>query len=361
MDRDDSLLEAFPRVRLGHAPTPIDTAPALSEALGVEVSIKRDDCTGLAFGGNKVRQLEFYLGEAKDNDADTILITGAIQSNFVRVAAAAARQLGMEIHIQLEERVPDVDPIYRASGNVLLDKLLGAQLHWYPPGDDEAAADASLEALAERLAADGHRPYVIHLGIESPPIGGLGYVVAANELSEQIDKQSLSFDAIVVGSGSGLTHAGLLVGLRARGVNIPVIGVCVRRGATLQHERIVRRTKEIETLIERPDAVSSPDVQVTDSVLSPGYGKLNLETHSAISMAARLEGLFLDPVYTGKTMAGLMHLVTTGEIPRGNRVLFVHTGGLPSLFGYERALCDHLDDMDPDAHSGPVFVAGDTM
>lgn len=361
MDRDDSLIEAFPRVRLGHTPTPIDPAPALSEALGVEVSIKRDDCTGLAFGGNKVRQLEFYLGAAKNNNADTILITGAIQSNFVRAAAAAARQLGMDIHIQLEERVPSVDPIYRASGNVLLDKLLGAHLHWYPPGDDEAAADASLEVLAARLAADGRRPYVIHLGIESPPLGGLGYVVAADELAEQIDEQSLSFDAIVVASGSGLTHAGLLVGLRARGVRIPVIGVCVRRDATLQHARIVRRANEIGTLIERPDAVSSSDVQVTDSVLSPGYGKLNLETHSAISMAARLEGLFLDPVYTGKTMAGLMHLITKGEIPRGNRVLFVHTGGLPALFGYERALCEHLNDAGEDTHSGPASAARDTM
>jgi 1-aminocyclopropane-1-carboxylate deaminase/D-cysteine desulfhydrase-like pyridoxal-dependent ACC family enzyme len=129
----------------------------------------------------------------------------------------------------------------------------------------------------------------------------------------------------------------------------------------LQHARIVRRAKEIEALIERPDAVSLSDVQVIDSVLSPGYGKLNLETHSAISMAARLEGLFLDPVYTGKTMAGLMHLVTTGEIPRGNRVLFVHTGGLPALFGYERSLCEHLNDIGPDAHSGPASVARGTM
>ena len=361
MNGDSSLVEAFPRVNLGHTPTPIDEAPALSKALGVDVSIKRDDCTGLAFGGNKVRQLEFYLGEAKSNGADTILITGAIQSNFVRVAAAAARQQGMDIHIQLEERVPDVDPIYCASGNVLLDKLLGAHLHWYPAGDDEAAADASLETLAASLVSEGHQPYVIHLGIDSPPLGGLGYVVAANELAEQIAKRSLRFDAIVVASGSGLTHAGLLVGLRARGVNIPIIGVCVRRGAELQHPRIVRRAKEIGAMIERPEAVSSSDVRVIDAVLSPGYGKLNLETHSAISMAARLEGLFLDPVYTGKTMAGLMHLVKTEEIPRGDRVLFVHTGGLPALFGYEVSLCKHLDDMSRDAHSGPAAVAQDTI
>lgn len=361
MESNNPLLESFPRVRLGHAPTPIDIAPGLSEALGVEVSIKRDDCTGLAFGGNKVRQLEFYLGEAKSNDADTILITGAIQSNFVRVAAAAARQLGMDIHIQLEERVPDVDPIYRGSGNVLLDKLLGAHLHWYPAGDDEAAADASLEALAAGLAADGHRPYVIHLGIDSPPLGGLGYVVAASELSEQIEKRSLGFDAIVVASGSGLTHAGLLVGLRAQGISTPIFGVCVRRDATAQHARIVRRATEIETLIERPAAVALPDVQVIDSVLSPGYGKLNRETHTAISMAARLEGLFLDPVYTGKTMAGLIHLARTGEISRGARVLFIHTGGLPALFGYERSLCEHLKETNRKADSGPVSMARDTM
>ena len=145
----------FPRVRLGHAPTPIDPAPNLGAALGIDLCIKRDDCTGLAFGGNKVRQLEFHFGEARASGADTVLVTGAVQSNLVRIAAAAARRLGMAIHIQLEDRVADGGETYRTSGNLLLDRVLGATLHPFPEGEDEAAADAAMERRAEMLAAGG--------------------------------------------------------------------------------------------------------------------------------------------------------------------------------------------------------------
>ena len=204
-------LAKFARVGLGHAPTPIDAAPSLAKELGIELRIKRDDCTGLAFGGNKVRQLEFYLGEALARGADTVLITGAVQSNFLRTTAAAARQLGMQVPGQFEDRVANVDAAYRTSGNVLLNRILGAHIHRFPVGEDEAAADAALEQIADSLRAHGRRPYVIHLGVEHPPIGGLGYVIAAAEIAMQMREQALAFDAIVVPSGSGLTHAGLLV------------------------------------------------------------------------------------------------------------------------------------------------------
>ena len=328
-------IDRFPRIRLGHTPTPLDAAPNLGAAIGIELWIKRDDCTGLALGGNKVRQIEFYLGEARARGADTVLITGAVQSNFVRLAAAGARQLGMDIHIQLEERVDDADDLYRASGNVLLDRLLGATLHSLPIGEDEAAADAALERLAESLAGEGRKPYVIHLGVDHPPLGGLGYVLAANEVMEQIRARGFGLDAVVCASGSALTHAGTLVGMRAIGEHIPVHGICVRRGASLQRPRVAKRAAEIAAMIGRPDLVlDESDVDVSDEVHAPGYGKLNDAIREAVSMAARLEALLLDPVYTGKAMAGLVAHVRSGRIRAGSRVLFLHTGGLPAIFAY---------------------------
>ena len=335
MPRPLAGVDRFPRIRLGHSPTPLDAAPNLGTALGIELWVKRDDCTGLALGGNKVRQLEFYLGEARARGADTVLITGAVQSNFVRLAAAGARQLGMDIHIQLEERVDDADALYRASGNVLLDRLLGATLHSFPAGEDEQAADAALERLARSLAGSGRKPYVIHLGVDHPPLGGLGYVLAANEVMEQARARGLGFDAVVCASGSALTHAGTLVGMRAIGETVPVHGICVRRDASLQRPRVAKRAAELSAMIGRADiAFDEGDIDASDAVHPPGYGKLNEPIREAISMAARLEGLLLDPVYTGKAMAGLVAHVRSGRIAAGSRVLFLHTGGLPGIFAY---------------------------
>ena len=345
-------IDKFPRVRLGHAPTPLDAAPRLGASLGIELWIKRDDCTGLAMGGNKVRQIEFPLGEAQSRDADTLLITSAVQSNYVRVAAAAGRQLGMEVHIQLEERVPDVDALYRASGNVLLDRLFGAKLHSFPVGEDEPAADASLALLAQSLADEGRRPYVIHLAPAHPPLGALGYVIAAGEVLAQARGLDLAFDAVVCPTGSALTHAGILVGLRALGETIPVHGICVRRDAGSQAARVRKVASELAAMVERPEAFDADDVQAFDSVLAPGYGRLNDAVREAIALAARQEGLLLDPVYTGKTMAGLIDHVRSGVIPAGSRVLFIHTGGLPAIFAYGERLGPWLSDVPWDT-AGP--------
>ena len=331
-------IEKFPRVRLGHAPTPLDAAPRLGASLGIELWIKRDDCTGLAMGGNKVRQIEFPLGEAQSRDADTLLITSAVQSNYVRVAAAAGRQLGMEVHIQLEERVPDVEALYRASGNVLLDRLFGAKLHSFPVGEDEPAADASLDLLAQSLADEGRRPYVIHLAPAHPPLGALGYVIAAGEVLAQARALDIAFDAVVCPTGSALTHAGILVGVRAQGETIPVYGICVRRDAGSQVARVRKVASELAAMVERPEMFDADDVQAFDGVLAPGYGRLNDAVREAIAMAARQEGMLLDPVYTGKTMAGLIDHVRSGFIPAGSRVLFIHTGGLPAIFAYGERL-----------------------
>lgn len=339
-----NALERHPRTSLLRGPTSLDRAPRLGKHLGIDLYIKRDDCDNLALGGNKVRQLEYYLGEALAERADTVLITGAVQSNFVRLTAGAARRLGLDVHVQLEDRVSNPDPAYQHSGNVLLNRLLGATIHRFPVGNDEAAADANLEAIAEGLAERGARPYVIHLGIDHPPLGSLGYVRAAQELVRETAELGIDLNQVIVASGSGLTHAGLLIGLRAEQCHAIVQGVCVRRPAAAQEQRMRRRAQEVAALLDA-DALSQPsDVHLTDAVLAPGYGELSQAVMEAITTTAHLEGLLLDPVYTGKAMAGLFHLVQTGVVAKGAAVVFVHTGGIPALFGYQGALTPLLSD-----------------
>jgi len=338
--------DQYPRVKLAATPTPIEAMPNLSKALaGPHLFVKRDDLTGLALGGNKARQLEFYMGEALAQKADVVLITGAVQSNFVRTAAAAAAKLGMACHIQLEERVPDIDDTHRASGNVLLDKLLGATLHSYPQGEDEAGADRNIQKIAQSLKEQGKTPYIIPLSPGHPPLGALGYVVAAREILSQLMESNLPIDEIVVASGSTSTHAGLLFGLRALGSAIPVTGVCVRRPTLEQAPRIIARCKELAELLGIPNPVSDADIQLTDIALAPGYGQLNARTLEALKLAARTEGLILDPVYTGKVLAGLIDQLRKGAYAKEANVLFIHTGGQPALFAYEPELSKALDVM----------------
>ena len=339
--RNLGRLGDLPRARLCHVPTPIEPMPNLGARLGdVRLYVKRDDCTGLALGGNKVRQLEFYLGEARAGGADTVLITGAVQSNFARLAAAAARKLGMDCHIQLEERVPGSDPVYRGSGNVLLDRILGATLHSYSEGEDEAGADKRLHEIAAGLESQGRRPYVIHLAPGHKPLGALGYVVAAHEIVAQMAAEDLSFDEVVVPSGSGNTHAGLLFGLRALGCPVRVTGICVRRPAADQRGRIASCCREIADLLGLEPVVGDADICLIDDFLAPGYGRLNDPTVRAIETAARTEALILDPVYSGKTMAGFIH--RAGEAGQGRALLFIHTGGAPAVFAYGTALTEAL-------------------
>jgi D-cysteine desulfhydrase/L-cysteate sulfo-lyase len=309
--------------------------PYLSRAVGVEgLFAKRDDCTGLAMGSNKVRQLEFYFGDAVACDASVDLITGAIQSNYVRCAAAAAAKLDLGCVIQLENRVKGMSPEYYHSGNVLLDRLLGAEIRMYREVEDEEGADNSLEEIAAELTARGERPYVIHLAPNHPPLGALGYVEAAGELLKQADDRDIDFRAIVVASGSGQTHAGLLVGLRALGRHdIDVHGICVRRRADAQKERVTRCAKALEQLLGLRDVVSAEDVTVTDEYLGRGYGQTTRESQAAILAAARKEGLLVDPVYTGKALAGMLSLARNGAFG-GREAVFLHTGGTPALFGY---------------------------
>lgn len=336
---DHSLgrLGALPRVRLAGAPTPLERLVNIEADIGgPRLFAKRDDAQPLAFGGNKVRQLEYYFGDARAKGADTVLITGAVQSNFCRLCAAFAARLGMECHIQHEERVAGNDPLYRTSGNVLVEHLLGAKLHSYPQGEDEAGADARLEEIAAGLRAGGRVPYVIHLAPGHPPLGALGYVAAARELAVQFGEAGVRAGSIVVGSGSGATHAGLLLGLRALGMDIPVLGVCVRRSADLQRPRILARCTEIAEFLGVPSPVTAEDVQVTDAFLAPGYGQINDATHAAIRTGASREALMLDPVYTGKVMAAFLDLARRSTADR--TLVFIHSGGTPGIFAYGNLL-----------------------
>lgn len=329
----EQALSAFPRTPMGHLPTPLEPMPNLGRALGLDLHVKRDDCTGIGLGGNKIRQLAYYFGAALAQGADVVLITGAVQSNFVRATAAMAARLGMACHIQLEERVPNVSDLHRSNGNVLLSRLMGATLHSYPEGEDEAGADRALHQIADGLRANGHSPFVIPLGADSKPLGALGYVAAAVELCDQLAKTEATPTTLVVASGSALTHAGLLLGLRLLGSDIKVIGVCVRRAAGPQAARVAQRVEDTARLMGLASPVTPTDIHLTDTALAPGYGQLNPATRAAIQTTAQTEGLFLDPVYTGKTMAGVTHLAQANALT-GQRVIFWHTGGQPALFGY---------------------------
>ena len=333
-----SGLKKYPRAELFQSRTDIELLPRLGGRLGIVLQAKRDDTLPLAMGGNKIRQLEYYLGQAVQQNADSVLITGAIQSNFVRLCAAAARKIGMEPHVQLEQRVPNDDPVYNSSGNVLLDRLLGAKIHYFTDHNDEAAADRQLDLLAQELVRTGKNPYVIHLGTGHPPFGGLGYAQAAAETYVQCKAADNFPDHVVVASGSGLTHAGFLVGARASGWQVPVHGICVRRNAAEQRLRITQRAEEINQLLGCESQIAAECILVDDNCLSPGYGQMNDQVIEAIKLGAEDEGLLLDPVYSGRAMAGLIDLVRRKMILPGQSVMFIHTGGLPSIFAYQNEL-----------------------
>ena len=310
----EQALGAWPKASLGHFPTPLEHMPRLSASYpGHSLYIKRDDCSGLATGGNKVRQLEYYLGDALAKGADVVLSTGAVQSNYMRTLAASAAKLGLECHIQLESRVKTDNRDYLESGNVLLDKMFGAHIHRYTGGGDEFDADRVIREIAADLAAQGRKPYIVPLAPVKKPKGALGYVDCARELISQFHQMDITPDLVVVGSGSGLTHAGLLIGLRLAGLDMPVLGACVRREATLQHDRILETCRKIEAMLECGQVVKETDVRVDDRALAPGYGQPSERVLKAISEVAGKEAILLDPVYSGKTAACMLMANRTGR------------------------------------------------
>jgi L-cysteate sulfo-lyase len=324
----------FPRVDLCMAPTPIEAMPRLSEKLGgPKLFVKRDDCTGLATGGNKTRKLEFLVADALEQGADMLVTQGAIQSNHVRQTAAAACRFGLKCHAVLEHRVPNESDAYKNSGNVLLDKIFGATMEFRPSGLD---MNAETEAVVERLREAGHRPYFIPGG-GSNPIGALGYAVCAQEIVNQSAEQGVRFDWVVTATGSTGTHAGLVAGLHALGSDIPVMGVSVRQPRDRQTEAVYALTERTAEKLGAP-GVSKDKVLVDDGYVGEGYGIPAPSTFEAISMTAQSEGILLDPVYSAKGMAGLIGMARSGFLKPSDNVLFLHTGGAVALFAYEDQL-----------------------
>jgi D-cysteine desulfhydrase family pyridoxal phosphate-dependent enzyme len=301
---------------------------------GPRLMVKRDDCTGFALGGNKVRQAEYYIGDALDRGADTLITAGAVQSNHARVTAAAAARFGLACELQVENLAHGRGPEYMTSGNALLQRLFGARLHSYPGGENEEGADDNLERMADDVRTLGGNPYVIHLGPDHPPLGALGYVDAAGELLGQAAEQGVTIDAVVLPSGSAGTHAGMVAGLRAAGSRVRVMGICIRRDAASQAGRVLKRARMTAELIGKSDLIGADDVWVTDDYFGSGYGQPTPGMIEAVTMTAGREGLLLDPVYTGKAMAGLIGLVRAGEFDADATVVFLHTGGTPALFAY---------------------------
>ena len=305
--------------------------PRLSAELGgPHLFIKRDDCTGLAGGGNKTRKLEFLVGEALKHGADMLVTQGAVQSNHVRQTAAAACKHGLKCHALLERRVPNRGAAYEETANVFLNRLFGATMEFRPSGLD---MNVEAEAVANRLRSEGHRPYFIPGG-GSNPTGALGYVDVAQEIVQQSLDEGIPFQWLVLATGSTGTHAGLLAGIHAMGVELPIMGISVRQPRERQITAVHRLTlATLEKLGAAPIPVERTIVD--DGYVGEGYGIPAPSTLEAISLLARLEGILLDPVYTAKGMAGLIGLVRQGFFKASDRVLFLHTGGAVALSAYE--------------------------
>ncbi len=324
-------LEQFERIRLAHFPTPLEPLRRLSQALaGPEIWVKREDCTGLGMGGNKARKLEYLLAEALAQRADTVITTGGPQSNHARQTAAAAARCGLTCILVLIDAVPGRAEAYHRSGNLLLDHLFGAHIHIEPAGTD--AADA-MARTAERCAAQGHKPYIIPIG-GSNATGVMGHVQAANELIAQCEAQGVAPTHVALASGSGGTHAGLALGLALRGFAGPVVGYCVSRGAHEQRGKVSALLEQASAKLDVASLFQGTDLVLEEGVLGTGYGQPTAAMRETVSMVAALEGLLLDPVYTGKAMAGLIGGIKSGRFGRADRVVFIHTGGAPSLFAY---------------------------
>lgn len=330
-------LARFPRVRLAHLPTPLEPLPRLSEALGIDLWIKRDDCTGLAGGGNKTRKLEFLLGEAFEQQADTLVTQGAVQSNHVRQTAAAAAAHGLDCEIILEARTGSTAHDYLENGNVLLDRLFGAGLRTVPAGRDMVA---ELETTAAEVRARGGKPYIIPGG-GSNAVGALGYVDCAREIVVQADELDLRIDRIVTATGSAGTHAGLVAGLAVMGADIPVLGIGVRAPRDRQEANVFKLAGETAALLGHAGRVSRDQVVADCDYVGEGYGLVDQGVIDALKLAARTDGIVLDPVYSAKAMKGLIALARQGVFA-GETVVFLHTGGAQGLFGYESVVAAGL-------------------
>jgi len=325
------MLEKFERIKLGHFPTPIEHLKNISKHLGgPNIFIKRDDCSGLATGGNKTRKLEFLIPDALKNKAELVVTIGAVQSNHARQTAAACSLMGLKCLIILERRLKDPPDIYMNSGNVFLNKLFGADIMICPYNKDFTEYS---EKVIEDLKTKGTNVYFIPGG-GSNSIGALGYVECLNEIIKENNKYN--FTHIIHATGSSGTQAGLLAGRKYFNFNIPVTGICVRHKKDIQLNKVyIEAKKTCEKL--RCNILDKSDVVVYDEYIGPGYGAPSDDMIEATKLLAKKEAILLDPVYSGKGFAGLIDLIKKKKFTKNDNVLFIHTGGAVSLSAYEWA------------------------
>jgi D-cysteine desulfhydrase len=339
-----SQFEHFRRIKLLEQPTPIQRLHRLEKELqgefgGVRLYVKRDDLMGLGGGGNKLRKLEFLLGEALSQGCDTFITTGGMQSNHARLSAAAAAYVGLACELVLTDVVPRTDVAYRHNGNVLLDRIFGAVMHLLPGTAN--GLEFALER-AEAIKSEGRRPYVVGTG-GSTPVGCLGYAACATEISEQEKSIDGGFVQIIVPNGSSGTHAGLAAGFAAMDINPSKIrSYAVLSPAAITEKKTCDLANATLHLLDSTKSIDSSSIQVAGNQLGDGYGIPTIAMRHALQTMARTEGILLDPVYSGKAFAGVLSDVRDGAYKSGDAVLFVMTGGLPGLFAYQPAFDDAL-------------------
>lgn len=325
------ILSNYPRRTYLQGATPIEKMDRLSKYLnGPSIYIKRDDLTGLAFGGNKTRKLEFLIGDALAKNADTIITCGGVQSNHCRLTLAASIKEGLPCQIVLEERIPNSYDKYANGNNLLYNLLKPEKIHIAPYGKDPMEM---MNTIMKKLRLEGRNPYIIPVG-GSNSIGDLGYVACANEILKQMEQMKLNFDKIFITSGSGGSHAGLLVGMKVRNKNIPIYGIGINRPKSIQKKSVMKLAQDTMDKINVKGCIVEEDIIVYDDYIGKGYSIPTEEMKSAMRLVAEKEAIVLDPTYTGKTMAGLLDLIEKGIVTKNEKVLFIHTGGSPGLFAH---------------------------
>ena len=336
------LLSRFPRISLAHLPTPLEFLPRLSKYLGgPNIYVKRDDCTGLGIGGNKTRKLEFLIADALEKKATVVITPGAVQSNHVRQTAAAACKVGMKCELVFSKIFENSSDPYLNSGNVFLDKIFGANIREI---DKDSDVNIVMEKVAEELREQGEIPYIIPSG-GSNPIGALGYVDCALEIIQQANESRLVIDHIIHATGSAGTQAGLISGLKAMNSGIPLLGMGVFAHKSYLEKRVYKLACETVEYMGVPGIVGSNDVVANCDYVGDGYGIPTKEMNDAVIMLARLEGILLDPVYTGKGFAGMIDLIAGNYFDKSGNIVFIHTGGSPGLFAYQDQLNTKTKDF----------------
>jgi 1-aminocyclopropane-1-carboxylate deaminase len=329
------MLSQFPRYPLTFGPTPIEHLSRLTKHLGgaVEIYAKREDCnSGLAFGGNKLRKLEYIVPDAIASNADTLVSIGGVQSNHTRMVAAVAAKLGMKCLLIQESWVPHEDAVYDRVGNILLSRIMGAETRLVDEGFDIGIRESWTAAL-EEVRARGGKPYAIPAGASVHKLGGLGYVGFAEEVRAQEAAMGLRFDYIVVCTVTGSTHAGMVVGFAADGRARNVIGIDASCTPAQTRAQVLEIARNTSALVGGKD-IAADDIVLLEDYAHPVYGVPSQQTLEAIRLCARLEGMITDPVYEGKSMQGMIDLVHNGFFPSGSKVLYAHLGGAPALNGY---------------------------